>query len=112
MNAETVFNDAQMQHRYGAFYALSPKVDFDPADVPDELQALIPYAAFWGLSDDFDRESLVDAAPAEILENLKHILRAHDDSLDDWLAGPQADRPPFSRAYIAFSAMRMAADFA
>ena len=111
MKSGTVLNIAQMQQRYGDFYALSPKADFDPADVPDELSPLIPYAAFWGLSDDLDRENLVDAASPEIIANLKSIIRAHDDALDAWLAGPLADKPPFSAAYIAFSAMRMAADY-
>ena len=111
MKAETVLNIAQMQQHYGDFYALSPKADFDPADVPDELVPLIPYAAFWGVSDDLDRENLVDAASPEIVANLKSIIRAYDDALDTWLAGPLADKPPFSAAYIAFSAMRMAADY-
>lgn len=111
MKAETLLSIAQMQQHYGDFYALSPKANFDPADVPDELVPLIPYAAFWGLSDDLDRENLVNDASPEILENLKHIIRAHDDAFDTWLAGPLASKPPFSAAYIAFSAMRMAADF-
>lgn len=111
IKAETVLSITQMQQHYGDFYALSPKADFDPADVPDELVPLIPYAAFWGLSDDLDRENLVDAASSEIVANLKAIVRSHDDALDTWLAGPLADKPPFSAAYIAFSAMRMAADF-
>ena len=111
MKAETVLSIAQMQPHYGDFYSLSPKADFDPADVPDELVPLIPYAAFWGLSDDLDRENLVDAATPEIVANLKVIVRAHSKALNAWLAGPLADKPPFSAAYIAFSAMRMAADY-
>jgi hypothetical protein len=34
-----------------------------------------------------------------------------DDQLDDWLAGDEAKSDSPSAEYIAFSAMRMAADF-
>ncbi len=111
MKTETVLNDDQLKQMYGDFYESSPKVQFHNADVPDELQALVPYAVFWGVSDDIDRESLVEAAPAEVVKNLKYIIQTHEDQLDTWLAGPLADKPPFSAAYIAFSAMRMASDY-
>ncbi|WP_377165038.1 hypothetical protein [Prosthecobacter fluviatilis] len=111
MKAGTVLTAAQLQQHYGNFHELSPKAEFDPADVPDELVPLIPYAAFWGLSDDLDRENLVEAATPEITANLKLVIRENDDAIDAWLAGPLADKPPFSAAYIAFSAMRMAADY-
>jgi hypothetical protein len=111
MKIEAVLSNDQLKQMYGDFYESNPKVQFNNADVPDELQALVPYAVFWGVSDDIDRESLVDAAPAEVVKNLKYVVRAHSKPLNSWLAGPLADKPPFSAAYIAFSAMRMAADY-
>ena len=39
-------------------------------------------------------------------------IEQNEDALDEWLAGPEAAGPQFSQEYLAFSAMRMAADFA
>jgi hypothetical protein len=43
--------------------------------------------------------------------NLKWVVVKFDDQLDSWLAGPMAQSASPTDAYIAFSAMRMAADF-
>jgi len=52
---------------------------------------------------------LILEAPDEVKKNLKATIMEFDHSLDDWLAGPEADSPTPSKEYIAFSAMRMAA---
>jgi hypothetical protein len=84
----------------------------NPAKVPLELRELIPLAEQYGITDDVDRERRVlSASPAEIAE-LKTAITRHEDELDAWLAGSEADKPTFSAEYLAFSAMRMAADFA
>lgn len=84
----------------------------DPAEVPPGLRHLIPLAERYGITDDRDRGRLVRASSPEELAELKAAVTRHDDQLDEWLAGPEADAPPFSKEYLAFSAMRMAADFA
>ena len=81
-----------------------------PNVIPSRLRPLIHYAAFWGASDDAVRESLVDAAPEHVKENLVAIVAEFDDELDEWLAGEEADSPTPSPECIAFSAMRMASD--
>lgn len=55
------------------------------------------------------REDRIAKAAPEELAALTAINR-YEDELDDWLAGPEADSPAPSAEYIAFSAMRMAAD--
>jgi hypothetical protein len=84
----------------------------DPEKVPPGLRHLIPLAERFGIADDRDRDRLVRASSPEVLADLKRLVERHDDDLDDWLAGPEADGPEFSEEYVAFSAMRMAADFA
>jgi len=79
--------------------------------IPIPLHPIIHYAEFWGVSDDAERESLVNAAPKYMKENLVAVIAEYDDELDEWLAGPEADSPVPSPEYIAFSAMRMASDF-
>lgn len=101
----------ELKRRYGVFYGRSPRIELDRRNVPTKLWALLPYAEFWGVADDWTREMLVKEAPPEILEELKRTVESFDDDLDAWLAGPEADTPPFSGEYIAFSAMRMAADY-
>jgi hypothetical protein len=80
--------------------------------IPEALRHLLPLAERFGVSDDLDREDLVSKASCEEIALLKQAIAVHDKELDDWLAGPEADRPPYSAEYIAYSAMRMASDFA
>jgi hypothetical protein len=101
----------QMRRRYGTFYQYSPRVAIEPSRVPQSLQVLIPYAEFWGISDDCQRENLVSGAPPDIQQDLKAAVSLLEEELDTWLAGNEADDPRPSREYVAFSAMRIAADF-
>lgn len=96
---------------YGEFAKCSPLVEFDESDVPENLRNLIPYARFWGISDDLEREVLSEAADQSVKDRLKALIAENDDLLDDWLAGEEADSLAPSDAYVAFSAMRMCADF-
>lgn len=84
----------------------------DPAMIPPALRELIPLAERFGITDDVGRELLVLSASPEEIANLKTAIALHEDDLDAWLAGPEADAPTVSAEYLAFSAMRMAADFA
>lgn len=111
MTVDEILTDDEMKRCYGSFYAASPKVSIDLSRVPQGLHALAPYAEFWGIADDCEREALVAKSPREVQENLKRVIASFDDDLDDWLAGDDADNPTPSREYVVFSAMRMAADF-
>lgn len=82
----------------------------DARKVPERLRHLIPYAQIWGVADDTLREILVRRASHEALSDLKRAVALADDLLDEWLAGAEADECHPSDEYIAFSAMRMAAD--
>jgi hypothetical protein len=100
-----------MKENYGTFFDSVALLPLDQARVPEKLRRLIPYAAFWGRGDDRARESLVRKAPKEVQRNLKEVVAANDDLLDEWLSGSEASAPRPSLEYVAFSAMRMAADF-
>ncbi len=111
MFEHTVFDKETMKIIYGSFYSESPFVKLDEEKVPEELRPLLPYAEFWGISDDSIRELLIDKASSDVQANLKWVLAAFDVKMDRWLAGEEADDPLPSTEYVAFSAMRMAADF-
>jgi hypothetical protein len=106
-----ILNAEQMKRWYGRFYNASPKLHLDRRRVPEKFWPLLPYAEFWGVSDDSKREHLIKQAPADIQQNLKEVVAAFDSALDEWLAGPEADDPNPSDEYVAFSTMRMAADY-
>jgi len=108
---EELLSIHSMKDKYGSFYESSPKVQLDRVKVPEELWPLLPYAEFWGISDDSIRELLVQQAPQAVQENLKAVLSRFNPALDRWLAGEEADNPKPCREYVAYSAMRMAADF-
>ena len=103
---------AELKAEYGEFFDHSAKVRLDKKKVPDRLRPLLPYAEFWGIADDAFRESLVQKAPPAVRSNLIAVIGANEDELDQWLAGPEADSPTPTKEYVAFSALRMAADFA
>ena len=100
-----------IRDEYMEFLSESSTVDFDSNDVPKNLRDLIPYASFWGLADDLEREQLAEKAPEHLKKSLQKLIADNDDALDDWLAGEEASSPNPSDAYVAFSAMRMAADY-
>ena len=82
----------------------------DIKNIPEGLRELISMAEKFGISDDGYRyERLKNSSPEELAE-LRSLCEEKDDELDDWLAGPESDGPRFSDEYIAYSAMRMAAD--
>ena len=102
----------ELKSFYGPFYATSPLAPIRTSHVPEPVRALIPYARFWGIPDDRQREQLVDSARPDIIEDLKNAIDSLSAELDEWLAGPEARSPQPSNEYVAFSAMRMAADYA
>ena len=97
--------------RAGFTAANRPTIVLDPSRVPLSLRPLIPLAERWGIPDDVIRDDVFRQASPSELEHLTTILREHDDALDAWLAGPEASSALPSLEYVAFSAMRMGADF-
>lgn len=82
----------------------------EPSRVPLPLRHLIPYAQIWGVADDTLRSLVLRQASQDARADLKRVVASADDLLDEWLAGPDADGQSPSDEYVAFSAMRMAAD--
>ena len=105
-----VLSVEEMRRKYGLVAANRPVVKLNPARVPIDLQPLIPYAELWGVGDDLIRGDMLRSAAPEALEDLKRVIELFDDALDEWLAGPEADNAKPTDEYLAFSAMRMAAD--
>lgn len=106
-----LYTQAEMQEKYGSFFQSGAKQRLDRSRVPEALWPLMPYAAFWGVADAWAREKLAQKAPPTVQDNLKAIVAAYEDDLDEWLAGDEASSPEPSPEYVAFSAMRMASDF-
>ncbi len=102
---------AEMREKYDLTAENRPEIRLDPERVPLALRGLIPHAEVWGIKDDLVRDDFVRRAPEEAIEELKRIIELYEDPLDEWLAGPEVDGPHHTEEYLAFSAMRMAADF-
>jgi hypothetical protein len=101
-----------VQRLYGEFSQSRKLPSLNDNNVPKKLCPWIPYAEFWGIAEDFDREELVRQASQEIKEDLVQLIQGLDDALDEWLAGDEPKNVPLSDEYCAFSWMRMAADYA
>jgi hypothetical protein len=111
MAEAVVYTPEEMKEKYGPFFHSGSLPPLEQSRIPQKLWPLIPYAAFWGIADDRARETLVRKATKDVQQNLKAIVAAYDDYLDEWLAGEEASDLRPSAEYVAFSAMRMAADF-
>lgn len=87
-------------------------VALDPERVPEDLRHLIPYAERWGITDDLMLEDVLSKAPPPEIADLKRVVGENEDRLEQWLAGPEAKGPTFTKEYVAFSALLLAADLA
>ena len=110
MKKAQAYTQAEMKEVYGHLYKATKLVKLRPSKVPMNLHELLPYAGFWGVADDRLRERLIGAAPPGVRRNLKQVVAQFGPALDEWLAGPAADKKP-SPEYVAFGAMVMAADY-
>lgn len=86
--------------------------ELDPEEVPEAFRHLIPLAEKYGISDDCYLDDLIDTLDESELRECASFLDWYDAVLTDWLAGPAAAGPEYSKEYIAFSALGMAADLA
>ena len=84
--------------------------ELDPRIVPLALHDLIPYAQRYGIADDGYRAQLIGLLDDSERDDLVVTVTRFDDALDDWLAGPEATATCPTSEYVAFSALRMAAD--
>ena len=100
----------ELRARYGLTAANRPPIILDAGKVPAALRHLIPLAERFGVSDDLTRQDILAKATADESGAMRQAVRSHEDALDAWLAGPEADEPNYSDEYIAFSCLRMAAD--
>ena len=106
-----VWSAEQLKERYGIFFNSSPRVHLDRRNVPEKYWALLPYAEFWGIADSSTRMDLIDRAPADVRRNLKQVVGASDDMLEEWMLAPDTDTLNPTDEYVAFAAMIMAADY-
>jgi hypothetical protein len=100
-----------MRAKYPEFLDSVERLLLEKANVPEGLYRYIPYAEVWGVTDDLEREELVNRAPEEARADVMRVVAEIDEELDEWLAGPDAESADPSQEYMAFSAMRMAVDF-
>jgi hypothetical protein len=101
---------AQLREKYGLTAENRPTITLNPRRVPASLRPLIPLVEIFGISDDLIREDVVSKSPREATLQLKWAVEKYADELDQWLAGSEAAANKPSQEYVAFSAMRIAAE--
>ncbi len=82
------------------------------SNIPKSLHHLIPLVNKWGISDDSERDILVENSKIfELKELSESISDANADTLDEWLyAPPMLENPSFE--YIKYSNFFMAFEYA
>ena len=104
-------NRRLLRSKYPEFVDSTRHLNLAPENVPESLRPYIAYAEIWGISDDGFRMQLVGRAPEAAKADLRTLMASIEGNLNQWLGGPASYEVPPSSEYIAFSAMRMAADF-
>lgn len=105
-----VLSVGELREKYYKVDEQPPLIKINSEKVPDPLHCLIPLAERWGISDDMLRLDALQKASTDDVKALRDAVQAFDDSLDEWLAGPEATGDTFSPEYLAFTHMRMASD--
>ncbi|MBC8291091.1 MAG: hypothetical protein H8E37_12315 [Planctomycetes bacterium] len=82
----------------------------DPSDVPDSLQALIPFAERLGRYGHMNVESVLDRVPQHERKALENTLKQHQSELGRWLDESLRSGPPYPACHAVFSGLRMYAD--
>lgn len=111
MATNPILTRSEMKSFYGDFWSQSPGVRLSAEKVPPSLVPLIPYAEFWGVTDDLLRENLVDAAPKPVAQNMKDVVYQLEPIWESWLGGRRADPDHPTDEFLAFAALIMAADY-
>lgn len=108
-----------LSRKYGDFFEQGMQLRADAGEpavaqlrqdkVPKELWPLLPYAEFWGISDDSYRITLISRAPTGIWSDFREAVSKQLPALLEWLAGPESEAA-HSPEYVAFSFMLQAFD--
>jgi hypothetical protein len=99
----------ELREKYGAIPKDRLAPEINPDDVPEMLRPLIPLAEKWGIvEDDWEPRDIVEEkAPRHELEDVVHQVSPYVDTVfNEWLAGPEAEVPEFTTAYLAFTELR------
>ena len=100
----------ELREKYGGIPRTRPAPEIIPDDVPEVLRLLIPLAEKWGIvEDDWVPQDVVRKVPREELEHIVESIYPHEvesEHLDEWLAGPEAEGPEYTEAYLAFTELR------
>jgi hypothetical protein len=92
------------------------RLKLDPANVPENQHAIIPFAEKWGMDhvgdlDDYEiRKILFAEASLEEIKELIETVSPYMETMENWLTGQDAAKQPISREYLAFTLLVMAYD--
>lgn len=102
MAEPVVYRLPEIKEKFGTCFTCGSLLTLDARQIPKKHWPLIPYAVFWGVADDWARETWAPKAPNDVKQNLRTIVAAYDDNLDEWLAGDEARSPNSSLEYQRF----------
>jgi hypothetical protein len=71
LSFEKVLTALEIEAIWGEPAVTIPKTNFEWDDVPKGLKELVPYAMFWGISDDYVRERLLKRTPSNAEDELE-----------------------------------------
>jgi hypothetical protein len=103
----------ELKEMYGPFFSTGLRLwkesghhppSLRKSEVPESLWPLIPYAEFWGLSDDGIRAELIEEAPNQVWTESRNLILKHLDELETWIIA-EADRKKLTQEYITFAFM-------
>lgn len=63
--------NTSLKERYDGFFRYRSKLSLREENVPLRLRPYIEWASYWGISDDIDRELLLEDAPKQAINDLR-----------------------------------------
>lgn len=87
-------------------------MSLNPANVPPTLRGLLRHAEKWGVGDDYERDTIVEAATAQERSELIHCIDPYKKELFEWLTGPEAASATPTAEYVAYTNLTLAIDYA
>ncbi|SFN21759.1 hypothetical protein [Dokdonella immobilis] len=74
-----------LQQKYGLYGENRPEIVIDPAQVPEELQPLIPTAERWAIGCDVTRLDYIHKQPLDEVRRFHEFVRPFREAIDAWL---------------------------
>ncbi len=74
-----------LQEKYGLYAENRRIITINPAEVPEDLRIMIPYAERWGINCDITRGDYIDKQPEADVRDMARVVSEYQKRINSWL---------------------------